>query len=296
MEFPQNNFSVEIDYRASSLLHRFLLNFNCKVEVIVPANICSIVVEVILKSGLQPIFVDINEKFNFTIDRDDIVNLLDKNLEKTYIILLNCTYGIEEDFEDFIYHIKNKYSVFVVIDKCLSIPNDFVKIQNSLADLILYSTGYAKVLEFADGGGLGFLRVRHRLKQAKFEFGRKTNFGFNNPEEYLLVIDQNINHILKSKQKINEIYDAEIGFLKLSNKHNYWRYNIIVQNPDLILQKIFAENLFASRHYIPVCKNKQRFDGAWQLYDGVINLFNDHYITEDNAFMIAKIVKKNVVV
>ncbi len=293
MEFLLKRNDIIVDNRAASVLYRFLINQKNRGSFILPVNICSIVVEVFTIAGFHIEFVDI-DKMTLCADINQIQFLLSK---KNYSgILLNHTYGCEFDYSETIKQIKSNFDLIIIEDKCLCVP-DFINDEN--VDLTLYSTGYGKMLEMKNGGGYGLVNCL-----LPFENDNVDNIVLNNHKvleinsfqktknTYLIDIVENIPNVFLHKNRINEIYDYYLSDIALSNTFNKWRYSVIVNNKEMITDKIFENNLFASSHYVPLDKNKQNFPIAHKLFDSVINLFNDHYFTLKQAEDVTKLILK----
>jgi hypothetical protein len=287
MVFLQKDLNYLTDYRASSILHRFLLKFDKSIKVILPVNICPIVNEVISKSGFTPHFIDVSEKYLFTIDQEKLIDYLNKNVGKKNIVLLNQTYGINFDFSKLCENLKKNYDVVIIEDKCLSIPNletaDYV-------DITLYSTGYAKILELPFGGGIAVSKDEIKLPEPLFYFGTSKEYKRMNIDYFEKEIQNKLSIVLEHKNNINDIYDSELKEYSINENLNLWRYNITVKNKDAVLAKIFENKLFASNHYKPLLSNYYIYKNSWDLYNNVINLFNDFYINEAQAYLITKII------
>jgi len=114
MDYPIENFKIITDSRASIVLYRFLINRKDKGRIVLPINICPVVVEVIIKAGFTVLFVDISDE-NLCLDIKKTIKLLnsDKSIRG---VLINHTYGIEYDFSENVESIKN-WDVFVIEDK-----------------------------------------------------------------------------------------------------------------------------------------------------------------------------------
>lgn len=83
--------------------------------------------------------------------------------------------------------------------------------------------------------------------------------------------------------------------MQLAPEYQWWRFNIIVPERDVLIEKIFANGLFASTHYPSLagivvpgsCSH------AENLHQGVINLFNDFRISVENVIKLIAIVKEH---
>ena len=72
-------------------------------------------------------------------------------------------------------------------------------------------------------------------------------------------------------------------------EYQNWRFNIRVNNKEEILKNIFDAGLFASGHYKPLADH---CPVAKDLYEHVINLFNDFYYTEEQARRTCEVICK----
>jgi hypothetical protein len=75
-----------------------------------------------------------------------------------------------------------------------------------------------------------------------------------------------------------------------------WRFNISVKNKQRILDRIFSANLFASSHYASLADimGEDQAPCAEGLAESVINLFNDHHFTPEQAEQTCKIILENL--
>ena len=100
------------------------------------------------------------------------------------------------------------------------------------------------------------------------------------------------------KTKINKIYsDFLPKEIQFESKFNDWRFNIFVDNKDIIIKKLFENKLFGSSHYSSV---SHLFGGnssinAKTIHAKIINLFNDYRFNEEMALKASNIVTKNII-
>lgn len=140
--------------RASAILYLFLRSLNSKGVFLLPANICPIVPITLMKANVQYEFIDINNK-NYCIDFKKVKNKI-KQTNKYKGLIFVHTYGIEKDFNNKFKELKEIENNFIIIDdKSLCKPK-FTLSDTIYADLILYSTGYGKMVDLGYGG-YGFL-------------------------------------------------------------------------------------------------------------------------------------------
>lgn len=294
MEYQPGKNKIITDNRASAILYRFLNNKNDKGLIIVPVNICQIVVETIIKAGFYPFYVDINEE-NLCLDFNATkVVIGQKNDVKGVII--NHTYGIDYNFSDNIFELKKKWNGFVVEDKCLSKP--VISLMTN-ADLTLYSTGYAKYVELEYGGGVGISGEDNNFdcERQVIQINASTELIVNDfnitVERYLSDIHCNLEIIEKHKSLINQIYSNKLSRISLQPQFNNWRFNVLVNDKETLIKQIFENNLFVSSHYKPLSENKEEFRVSWNLFNKVINLFNDNYFDEQKAEKLVDIIQRN---
>lgn len=283
-----------IEHRASAVLYRFLKYKKVINKFILPINICPIVAETFMAAGITVEYVDINN-FDYCIDYQSVLNKLNVGLDLYSGILYNHTYGYENSPIDFFKKLKDLNPEFIIIDdKCLCQPTF---IGTMFSDLTLYSTGYAKYVDFGIGGVgcvenekkiINFDRIilgnNILLEGGSFKFGK----------DYTNKIMELSHKSSLHKSVINEIYSFHLQDIdKLASPWNNWRYNILLpKNSELLLKEIFQSGYFASKHYKPLNVN---FPNATSLFNQVINLFNDKYITQGDAEKLALFIKEKLI-
>ncbi len=291
MDYPIENFKIITDSRASIVLYRFLINRKDKGRIVLPINICPVVVEVIIKAGFTVLFVDISDE-NLCLDIKKTIKLLnsDKSIRG---VLINHTYGIEYDFSENVESIKN-WDVFVIEDKCLCRP---VFVANYNVDLTLFSTGYAKFVELNYAGGIGLSKPKYNFDVVPHELLLENNksIRFNdfnvNFNKYITDINTGLELISLHKKQINQVYIDGLSDISLDNRFNNWRYNIVVKDKERTISEIFNNNLFVSSHYKPLSDNYQDYAISWNLFNKVINLFNDKYFDVNMAQRLVEIIR-----
>lgn len=83
--------------------------------------------------------------------------------------------------------------------------------------------------------------------------------------------------------------------IQLDANYQNWRFNIRLDKlcKRKIMTKLFEEHLFASSHYQPVGTLfglEETFYMSDDIHATIINLFNDHYFTEEMALKTCKII------
>jgi hypothetical protein len=290
-----------VDSRASAVLYRFLYSRpGKKKKVILPVNICDIVPAIILKSGFQIEFVDI-DSFDLCPDENHIFHVLENRPDEISGILYNYTYGIELDKTLFFAQLKQQFpNIWVVQDKCSNVPVPEIACPNT--DLTLFSTGYAKHVDIGFGGfgifGSDFEETHSMSDTFDIQTDSKryrvsTHSAKMAPEEYFNLVKHKAADVGIHKDRLNEIYADHLpGEIQMGDEYNTWRFNILVDKKETILKELFHQNLFASSHFKPMSHDRAAFKNAYDLHDKVINLFNDFYYTEDQAFQTCKIIKE----
>lgn len=273
-----------IEHRASAVLLKFLLSLGRVRKFILPVNICPIVPQVFNYAKIEIKYVDINNS-DYCIDYQKALKLLSEKETEFSGILFNHTYGIESTPDDFFAKIKEiNPSLLIIDDRCLCKP--IFKPTNNV-DLTLFSTGYAKYVDIGYGG-LGITNLlldKTEFKEAIINLNTKLQINALpvTVDAYLNQIETQLKLMVNHKSTINEIYDYHLADIhKLRNNLNQWRYNLIFDhNSYEILEAIFKKGFFASKHYAPL--DTSNYFNAQQLHSKVINLFNDKYISPENA-------------
>jgi len=307
--------------RASTILYNLLVSRADLRPWLMPANICPIVPLTFFKARLPFEFVDISVQ-TLHMDLDRAEGLI--KTRKYGGLLYAHTYGEASTPDDFFKMVKSKYpNMFLLDDRCLCIP-DTEPPRNPVADLILYSTGYAKIVELNRGGyafiaeeanyqafHLPFVQkdlddLEFAYKQAvrdrvKFEYRDnhwlETDADLPAWYDYRRQIENNLPGSLQHRAEINAVYSERLPEeIRLPKAYQTWRFNIRVKDRPRILDAIFAAGLFASSHYASLAgiMTDGRAPVAESLADDVINLFNDHHFTISQAEKVCKIILENL--
>lgn len=295
-------------HRACGILYRFISRYTgC---YLLPANVCPVVPLTFRLANVAFEFVDINER-TLCVDEDVCLSLLKK--EKCNGLVFVHTYGTDYNPQCFFDQIKNIDQNFrIVDDKCLCSPD--LMAPQTISDLTLYSTGYAKYVDLGkgafgylqDGLGLSCEQVLYDgvdiepyyksafLKNEKMdrivEGWLDTTISIVPDEKYISDICEKKAEICKRKARINKIYTEVLRDVEtLGDEFNQWRYNILVNDKEKILKLIFDNGMFASSHYQPSSRLfvEEKYPNAEKLYNHVINLFNDNYMDSESARKLA---------
>ena len=265
--------------RAKKILYNFVKTNNISGKVLLPANICESVAKVLLYAGMDIHFVDIQVN-NLCIDQSTVLHLA----PSAAMLLFVHTYGVEDDFYEFFAQVKEvNPNIIIVDDKCLCLPD--LNVDETPADIVLYSTGAKKMVELG-GGAIGYIADQWEYDEVEVE----PNEYLNN-DTWLLDTKQlyiKMDAMISHKEKLNAIYrDMLPASIQLPAQYQHWRFNILTDKKDVILKALFAEGLFASNHYqshsldCPIANN---------LHNYVVNLFNDQYYTKEQAIRTCEII------
>ncbi len=307
--------------RASAILYNFLTSAQEKHPWLLPANICPIVPITFLKAGVPFEFVDISARtLHMDLDQAEA-----RVRERKFGGLLYAhTYGEASTPNDFFEPLKRKYPELVILDdRCLCVPNLRADPANK-ADVQLYSTGYAKIVEL-NFGGYAFARdgidyqpahlVFHPRHYEEMEASykqaltRRTRFVYRDSDwldtvspvpawqVYQQKIQTYLVRSLEQRASLNQIYASLLPQeIQLPGKFQIWRFHIRVKNKQHILDGIFSSGLFASSHYASLADimGEDQAPCAEELAGSVINLFNDQHFTSDQAERTCKIILENL--
>lgn len=265
--------------RAKKILYNFVKTNNISGKVLLPANICESVAKVLLYAGMDIHFVDIQVN-NLCIDQSTVLQLA----PSAAMLLFVHTYGVEDDFYEFFAQVKEvNPNIIIVDDKCLCLPD--LNVDETPADIVLYSTGAKKMVELG-GGAIGYIADQWEYDEVEVE----PNEYLNN-DTWLLDTKQlyiKMDAMISHKEKLNAIYREMLPVsIQLPAQYQHWRFNILTDKKDEILKALFAEGLFASSHYKSLSNDCVI---AQNLHEHVLNLFNDQYYTEEQAIRTCEII------
>lgn len=265
--------------RANKILYNFIQANKITGKVLLPVNICTDVVATLQYAGLILKFVDIQAD-NLCINQEAVLSLA----KEASMLLFVHTYGVENDFYDFFQEVKEVHAGIVIMDdKCLCMPD--LHVEESPADLVLYSTGAKKIVDLG-GGAIGYVSDQWKYDEIEVE-----------PNEYLTnemwLLDtkqlyMKMDAMIAHKEKLNAVYRKMLpSTIQLPDAYQHWRFNIITDKKNEILKALFAEGLFASSHYMSLSNDCMI---AQNLHKYVLNLFNDQYYTEEQAIRTCEII------
>lgn len=308
--------------RASAILYNLLKSQGNSNPWLLPANICPVVPLTFFKAGVPFELVDISAE---TLHMD--LEQAEERLERGSYggILYAHTYGEPSTPDDFFQQVKSRFPNLVLVDdRCLCVP-DLDPPQEMHADLALYSTGYAKIVELNDGG-YAFLKedVRYHAEHLSFDsqalaqtekgykqaLQNQTRYIYTDSDwlqsdadlpawyDYRLKIESDLKVSLKYRALINEIYARNLPVeVQLPEQYQTWRFNLRLKNKEQVLEAVFAAGLFASSHYASLAgiMASGQAANAEHLSKEIINLFNDHHFDRQKAERICAVIMENLI-
>jgi len=304
--------------RASTILYNLLTTRADLRPWLLPANICPIVPITFLKAQVPFEFVDISAgSLHMDLEQAEAR----AKTRKFGGLLYAHTYGEPSTPRDFFSSVKHLAPEFVLVDdRCLCIP-DFET--DTLADLTLYSTGYAKVVELNFGGyafaqdSLGYhpshlpfdpqehvkLEVSYKeALQAREAFiyrdgdWLETDTPMPAWYDYRRQIEDGLKDSLSHRAELNEIYRKLLPYeIQLPQVYQTWRFNVRVKNKARVLNAIFNAGLFASSHYASLAgiMAEGHSPQAETLANQVVNLFNNHHFDLQKVEKICEVILEN---
>ncbi len=306
--------------RASAILYNLLVARADIRPWLLPANICPIVPLTFFKAGVPFELVDISAE-TLHIDLDQVAGRLKRG---GYSGLLYAhTYAEPSTPKAFFQFLKSRYpDCLIVDDRCLCLPDLDPNLEMT-ADLALYSTGYAKIVDLG-GGGYAFAKdslvyrsyplpfeprdyqnIEQSYKQAlqdkKFFYQDshwlQTEADLPAWEEYRRRIADALEDTLNHRKALNAVYAERLPVeVQLPAAYQTWRFNIRVKNKEHILKAIFAAGLFASSHYASLAgiMAAGSCPHAEALASEIVNLFNDQHFDLHKAERICHIILENL--
>tara|TARA_R110001592_G_scaffold267950_3_gene534114 strand:- start:1276 stop:2238 length:963 start_codon:yes stop_codon:yes gene_type:complete len=306
--------------RASSFIYQLAREH--KGVWLIPDNICHAVYVDIYMAGSTIELMDVDSE-TLGLNTDKVTDYLKRN-EVAGIVLVRAFGSLKVNYESFFAFIKDHYpEVYIIDDRCLCFPQFNAPTETS-ADMILYSTGYSKVVDIGYGG---YCFSKSKLEPVSMEFSESDEDKFDsffkrsiqtgepiserslksicdlswinhsqiNTGQYFDELKEKFDMVKLQKAKLNEIYGTINKEMIVGSEFNDWRFNLLLSNRSGILKKIFDQGLFASHHYYPLgLFFNFQYQSTWnRLCGGILNLFNDFRMTEEGAIRIVKIINEN---
>lgn len=270
-------------YRASRVLYNFLKsNFDgCSKLWLLPANICDCVPETFDEAGVRYEYVDISAE-TWCMDFVQVIDSISHYAGLLYV----HTYGVEDTPLEMFAELKRRNpQICIIDDRCLCTPENQMHAEQ-IADVELYSTGSKKQVNM-HGGGYAIISDGWKYKEYAMPEEEKHSSNWEYDWDVLKTTKAAAE---KHKAEIFAIYEQLLSAsVRMSEDLLNWRYNILVENRDEILKAIFDAGLFASAHYKP---QGQGMPNCAYLHQHVINLFEDEYISIEQAKKICEIINE----
>ena len=277
--------------RAATVLYNVLSNIKQK-KFLLPLNVCPIVPDTFLRANKEFEFIDIDLE-TLCMDQDLAIQKIKSDATIDGLLFVK-TFGIELDIQPFFKQIKEiNQDIFIIDDMCPCRQRFDYDIENSYADMALFSSGYSKYVDIGYGG-YGFLQ--DKKFNAIFQ-DKSTDKEFLKYKEIIL---EKTELMRKHKEELNTIYKTNIPKkCHLGEQFNDWRFSILVEHKDAILEEIFkVDGLFASSHYPQVdyeyVDNPMQNSNTKKIHDKIVNLFNDFRFTKEKAYQVVDIINKYI--
>ena len=265
--------------RANKLLYNFIRVNHITGRVLLPANICPEVVKTLEYAGLSVSFIDLQVD-TLCMSQDAALALA----KEARMLIFVHTYGVEREFTEFFVQLREQNpDIIIVDDKCLCLPD--LDVKDSAADLMLYSTGEKKMVNLG-GGAIGYLADKWEYDEVTVEDCEylSNELWLLDPKQLYLKMDTIIAH----KEKLNTLYRAMLPeAIQLPDAFQHWRFNILVQNKQQILDALAAEGLEAESRYALL---DESCVVASNLHAYVIHLYNDKCFTLEQACRACEII------
>lgn len=282
---------IVFERRASAILHNLVRSRADPRPYLLPANICPVVRDTLLRAGQTIEYIDIAEP-TLAIDIDECLERARARTHGYAGLIYVRPYGDEREPAPAFRRLKQALPDLLLIDdKCLCRPDCDGERVHADADVTLFSTGYAK---YTDIGGGGFAHIRETIPYRREERTDSEWLDLRRPEsswdDYRRLTLDATRAADAQKEKLNGIYARTLPReIQLDPEFQAWRFNIRIQFSAHLVTSIFEAGLFASRHYASLGESG-RFPSAERLHAEVVNLFNDRHFDEERAHRIAKIV------
>ncbi len=303
--------------RASAILYNLLVSQKTAKPWLLPANICPIVPITFMKAKIPFEFVDISAQ-SLHMDLDQA----ETRMKKRDIggLLYAHTYGEESTPVDFFTRVKSlNPEMLIVDDRCLCAPSSTA---TASVDVVLFSTGYAKIVELESGGyalfrdeviyqpvSLPFEPLHHAAleEQYKSSIQSRSPFAYRDSDWlmtdaeliewkiYHRLIEVGLELSLIQRSTLNKVYSTRLPEeIQLPPQYQTWRFSVRVKNQTQVIKAIFDAGLFASTHYASLAgvMSEGRAPVAESLAGEAVNLFNDHHFTAEMAGRICEIIVK----
>lgn len=316
--------TLVFEVRACSVLYNLLRSQGDDRPFLLPANVCPVVPLTFRKTRRPFELVDVSGP-DLAIDEARCLERIAGDPGSVAGLLFVRTYGALGDAAPFFRAAKElSPDLLVIDDRCLCRPDPEGASRTPGADVTLWSTGYAKHVDVGFGGfahlrdgvpyrrsegafsSLALEEVEQGVKQAlargvPFEEEREDWLDLARPEvswkTYQGGVLAALPEIDEHKRRLNAIYtEALPAEIRLPERFQGWRFNLLVPEPDELVARLFAAGLFASRHYASLggVLGAGSFPEAEALHRRVVNLFNDRSFDEERARRAVEVVLEHL--
>jgi len=309
--------------RASAILYDYLSGLGSEEEFLIPANSCPIVPATFLKARVPFQLVDIDPN-SLCIDVSKVKAIITETPQNFGLLFIRPLGFIDDRSSQFAELKLLHPQLKIIDDRCLAPPTFDTYSFCSDAQLTLFSTGYSKVVEHGTGGYAflrgtppaqtcgAFLERHHNTLVSEFKkcIDAKRRLAYEDSDwldlsqpdmefdQYRQITLEKLRTAMAHKAKMNTVYKEQLGpnpkLQLLSDDYNNWRFNILTEDRKSILDAIFSNGFFASSHYASLAGifDDSNAPSAGSLDTKIVNLFNDHRITEESAVQICRLVNK----
>ncbi len=309
-------------YRASGILYNWLASGKSRFTAVLPCCICETVPAVYKKLGLEIRWCDL-ERPSWKMDRE-AVRRIAREENGAFILHYSHTYGHRDGEEyAFLRQLRREFPDSVLIDDCCLCDPAFAPADEA-ADLTLFSTGYAKTADLG-WGGYAFASDsspyeeqaetyseadEHRFEahvKACRESGQRADEAILRSDwlrfqpvpdgQYFPRIREHFQRLEEHRAALDACY-RELEAVSLPESYCRWRWNILVENREECVSRLFQEGLFCSTHYKSLCGGSfgsEETPVCRELQEHVINLFHDFYYTREQAEKTVRILRETAV-
>jgi len=308
--------------RASTVLYHAVSSLEDRRPFLLPANACPVVPLVLLKARRAYRIIDISPE-TLCLDADAAEAALRTGLYAGVVYIRS--YGVMDATAGCVFRRLRAAdpTALIVDDRCLCPPTAIEEAQE-LADLTLFSTGYAKHIDLGFGG-YGFMsdgvkyeardlpfspqaekgvELAYKLaveRRQTFQYSasdwldaRRPGYSFATHWNDIATLEPRASDI---KAALSAIYRRKIPIAaQLPASFQTWRFNVLVREKGILLKRLFSEKLFASSHYASLggVFDDARYPAAEDLHAEIVNLFCDRYYDEAKAELTGEIVARHV--
>lgn len=301
--------------RASAILYNYLSGNHFDKPFLLPANVCPVVPLSFMKAGVGFEFIDIDESHAMSTEKC----LTAIEAGKYSGLVFVHAYGKKYDNKEFYRAVKSLDPNLCIIDDCcLCIPELADSLPENV-DLCLYSTGYAKFIGLSYGGYASFRggyevvdyqydsiseqkhsvyirkclleNVRYMLP-ADYPWLDASNLQMTD-EEYFDIIERKLPKVIAEKEKINKIYRNLLPeSIQMGDDFQNWRFMIVIENRQKVLDAIFKAGLFAGTNFPSVSYMFKGVSSPVAEVEAkyIVNLFNDFRFSEAQARKICDVI------